>query len=128
MSFLEWSKANVDYGRKLMDSAFEGARAGESEFLKEEPLAPYLGESARHALRPALVGACVGIVGGYLGGARRSPARALACAIFGGAVGFGAGVLWKNRDLTASVASRAWKNVRKTRDEHWFERNPIDYA
>lgn len=128
MSFLEWSKANVDYGRKLMDSALEGARAGESDFLREEPLVPYLEESVRHALRPALVGACVGIVGGYLGGARRSPARAVACAILGGALGFGAGVLWESRDLTASVASRAWKSVRKTRDEHWFERNPIDYA
>ncbi len=128
MSVLEWSKASVDYGRKLMDSALEGARTGESEFLKEEPLVPYLEESARHALRPALVGACVGIVGGCLGAGRRSPARALACAILGGALGFGAGVLWGSRKLTANVASRAWRSVRKTRDEHWFERNPIDYA
>ena len=31
-----------DYGRKLVDSALEGARTGEGEFLKEESLASFL--------------------------------------------------------------------------------------
>jgi len=127
MSFVEWSKSSVDYGRKLMDSALEGARVGEDEFLKEEPLAPYLNESARLALGPAVLGTCLGILG-CLSTGRRSPGRALACAVIGGTIGFGAGVLWESRDLTASVASAAWKNISKTRDEHWFEQNPIDYA
>jgi len=128
MSFLEWSKSNVDYGRRLVDSAVEGARTGEDEFLKEESLVPYLGESVRLALAPAVVGACVGAVGGYLGNGRRSRTRALAGGLLGVVVGLGAGLLWENRQLTASVASGAWKNINKTRDEHWFEKNPIDYA
>jgi hypothetical protein len=128
MTFVEWSRSSVDYGRKLVDSALEGARTGEGEFLKEEPLAPYLGESARHALGPAVVGACLGLLGGYLGNGRRSTTRALACGFLGGAIGFGAGVLWENRQFTASVASGSWRSIGKTRDEHWFEKNPIDYA
>lgn len=128
MSFLEWSKSSVDYGRRLVDSAVTGARTGEDEFLRDEPLVPYLGESVCPALAPAFIGACLGAVGGYLANGRRSTTRALAGALFGGAIGFGAGVIWENRQLTASVASGAWKNISKTRDQHWFEKNPIDYA
>ncbi|MBZ5685272.1 MAG: hypothetical protein LAP86_09560 [Acidobacteriia bacterium] len=128
MNVVEWSKSNVDYGRKLVDSALEGARTGEGEFLKEESLASFLSESARQALAPAAIGACLGALGGYLATGRRSRTRALVCALLGGAVAFGAGVIWESRQLTATVASNSWKRVSKTRDEHWLEKNPIDYA
>ena len=128
MNLREWSKSSADYSRKLVDSAVEGARTGEDKFLKEEALAPYLGESARRALTPAVVGACLGVLGGYLGNGRRSTSKALADGLLGGAIGFSAGMLWENRELTASVVSSAWENIGKTRDEHWFENNPIDYA
>ena len=113
MNFTEWSKSNVAYGQKLMDSAVEGAREGESEFLKDDSLGPYLERSALRAIAPTIIGACVGLVGGYLAN-RRSRKET--------------GMAWENRNLTASVASGAWKRINKTRDEHWFEKNPIDYA
>jgi len=125
---LEWSKSSVDYGHKLVNSAIEGAREGEDEFLKDEPLAPSFGESARHALGPAAIGVCLGALGGSLGNGRRSTTRAVAYGLLGGAIGFGAGMIWENRELTASVASSAWEGIGKARDEHWFEKNPIDYA
>jgi hypothetical protein len=125
---MEWSKSNVDYGRKLVDSALEGARAGEGEFLRQESLGSFLSESARQSLAPAAIGACLGAWGGYLATRRRSRTRALVCALLGGAVAFGAGVIWESRQLTATVASNSWKRVSKTRDEHWLEKNPIDYA
>ena len=128
MTFVEWSKSNADYGLKLMNSAVEGARSGEDEFVREVPLTPYLAESARQALGPALVGACVGILGGSLGNGRRSAARVLASGLLGGAIGFGLGMIWDTREFTVRVASGAWQNVRKTRDDHWFEQHPIDYA
>lgn len=128
MNFMEWSKSSVDYGQKLVDSAIEGAREGEDEFLKEEPLAPYLSESARHALGPAMVGAFLGAFGGSLGNGRRSTRSVVAYSLLGGALGFGAGLIWENRQFGASVASSAWKKINQTRDEHWFEKNPIDYA
>jgi len=127
MNIVQWSKSEVDYGRKLMDSAVEGARLGEGEFLKDESLGRYLERSALHAMAPTVIGACLGWCGGYLE-SRRSNSRALVCAFLGGAIGFGAGVVWENRNLTASVASGAWKSINKTRDAHWFEKNPIDYA
>ena len=128
MNVMEWSKSSVDYGRKLVDSAVEGARTGENVFPKEELLLPHIRGSARHALAPAFVGALIGAVGGYLGSGRRSKGRALAGGFLGGVIGFSTGVIWDNRQLTASVAGGAWKSISKTRDEHWFEKNPIDYA
>lgn len=127
MNFLEWSKSNVDYGCRLMDSAVEGAREGESEFLRDESLGPYLERSALRAIAPTIIGACWGLVGGYLAG-QRSKKRTVIFGLLGGALGLGAGVVWENRKLTASVAAGAWKHISKTRDEHWFEKNPIDYA
>jgi len=127
MNILEWSKSEVDYGRKLMDSAVEGARQGEDKLLKGEPLGRYLEKSAVHVVMPTILGACIGWVGGYLENGR-SRNRALACAVLGGAIGLGASVIWENRELTASVASGAWQNINKTRDARWFEKNPIDYA
>ena len=128
MNVVEWSKSNVDYARKLVDSAMEGARTGEGEFLKGESLAPFLSKSARQALAPAVVGACLGALGGYFAIGRRSKTTGLAFAFLGGAIGFGASMIWDNRHFTASVAGSAWKRIGKTRDEHGFEKNPIDYA
>ncbi len=127
MSFLQWSKPSFEYGRKLVDSALEGARAGEGEFLEDGHIAPYLNDSVRSALGPAVIGTCVGILGSLSNG-DHSARRTVACGVLGGALGFGAALLWESRELTSSVASSAWKNLRKTRDEHWFEQNPIDYA
>ena len=128
MNLKEWSKSSADYGRKLVDSAVEGARTGESEFLKDEPLVPFLNESARRALAPAVVGACLGVLHGYLENGHRSTSRAIADGLLGGAIGFGAGLMWENRDFTARVVSGAWESIGKARDEHWFEKHPIDYA
>jgi len=127
MNVMEGSKAEADYGRKLMDSAVEGARQSEGEFLKGESLGLYLERSALHAMGATVLGACLGWCGGYME-SRRSRRRALVWAFLGGAIGFGAGLIWENRKFTASVASGAWKRINQTRDAHWFEKNPIDYA
>jgi hypothetical protein len=48
--------------------------------------------------------------------------------LFGGLVGLAAGVVWDTRLLAASAAGGALARIEKVRDEHWLERNPIDYA
>jgi hypothetical protein len=96
MNFMEWSKSSIDYGQRLASSALQGAREGEEDFLKEESLSPLLTESARHSLLPALIGAYLGAFGGSLGSRRRQPSRAVALGLLGGAIGFGAGLVWKN--------------------------------
>lgn len=128
MDLREWSKANANYGEKLVNSGIEGARSGGEAFLNGEPLTPFLSESARSALRPAALGACLGVLGSYPGSRQKSLGKVLAFGLVGGAIGFGAGVVWESRRLVASAAGGALRNIGKVRDEQWLIRNPIDYA
>jgi hypothetical protein len=127
MTLSEWSKSSVVYGRKLMGSGLEGVRVGKETFLDGEPFEPFLSESVRRALKPAAIGACLCLLGNR---SRRhqSAGRTFAAAFLGGAIGFGAGLVWESRCLTQSIASEALKNIGKVRDEHWLEKHPIDYA
>jgi ABC-type Mn2+/Zn2+ transport system permease subunit len=124
----EWSKANADYGRKLFNSGLEGARSGREAFLHGGSLAPFLGESARSALKPAAFGVCLGVLGSLPGNRHKSASKAIAGGLVGGALGFGIGVAWQSRHLVATVASGVFGNIGRVRDEHWLEKNPIDYA
>jgi hypothetical protein len=119
---------HADYGRKILDSGLEGARSGREAFLHGRPMAPFLNESVRDALKPAAIGACIGLLGSYPGNRRNCAGRALAYGLVGGVLGLGAGIAWRSRFLSASVVSSAWKNIDRVRDEHWLEKHPIDYA
>jgi hypothetical protein len=128
MTFRQWSSSSLHYGRELLDSGLEGARSGEQAFLAGARLSPYLKRSARVAVAPAALGACLGFLGSHPGSRHKSAARAFACGVLGCMVGFGAGIAWDNRRLAASIASSARKNIGKVRDQHWLDRHPIDYA
>ncbi len=128
MGVREWSKFEVDYGRKVLNSGLEGARSGREAFLDGKSLAPFLSESVRNALKPAAIGVCIGVLGSCPGNRHNSVGRVLAFGLLGGTIGFGAGVVWENRRLAASVAGGALRNIDRMRDEHWLERHPIDYA
>jgi hypothetical protein len=128
MSVREWSQSEVEYGRKVLDSGLEGARSGREAFLNGRPLTPFLSESVRKALRPAAVGACLGLLASCPGSRRRPAGRKLLLGLLGGVIGFGAGMVWENRRLTACVVSGALGSIERVRDEHWLEKHPIDYA
>ena len=127
MYLSQWSKSTVNYGRKLLDSGLDGARDGEQTFLHGEPVGPFLADSAQKALLPAALGACLLMLASN-GCKRKSASVGIAAAVLGGTLGFAAGLLWESRRLTRCVASGAIKNMGKVRDEHWFEKHPIDYA
>jgi hypothetical protein len=128
MDLRKWSKTNSDYGRELLHSGIEGARSGREAFLHGDSLTPFLSESVRSALKPAALGACLGVLGSYPGCREKSLGRALAYGLLGGVIGFGAAVAWESRSLTASVAGGALENIGRVRDEHWLTMHPIDYA
>ena len=123
----QWVESEVKYGRKVLDAGLEGTRSGRKAFLEGKPLTPYLNDSVRKALIPAAVGTCIGATGAAAG-QRKSVGRILAFGLLGGAIGFGLGMIWESRGLTASALLGAFKKIGKVRDEHWFERHPIDYA
>ena len=128
MTFCQWEKSSAEYGRKLFHSGVEGARSGREQFLSGKPMAPFLNESAQNAVIAAAIGAGIGVLSGFTARRHTSAGRAMAYGLFGSAIGFAAGVFWESRSLTASVVAGALKNIGKARDEHWLEKNPIDYA
>lgn len=121
-----WTKSNIEYTRKLVHSAVEGVQGGEEDFLNGEPLNKFVGSSIRSALRPAAIGTVLGILGGYSD--RRRLTKALGYGILGGTLGFGVGFFWESRRMLMSIGNCAKKKVDQVRDEHWLEKNPIDYA
>jgi len=128
MDLSKWSKSNAEYGRELLHSGIEGVRSGREAFLNGKSLTPFLNESVRGALKPAVLGACLGVLGSCPGSRQKSISRALAYGLLGGAIGLGAGVAWESRRLTASAAGCALRNIGRVRDEHWLNKHPIDYA
>ncbi|MGD0791861.1 MAG: hypothetical protein ABR920_08835 [Terriglobales bacterium] len=128
MDLRKWSKSNADYGRRLFNSGIEGARSGREEFLDGESFTPFLSESVRSALKAAALGVGIGVLGSCPGYRQRSIIRALTYGLLGGAIGLGAGLAWKSRRLTGSVAGSALRNIGRVRDERWLTKHPIDYA
>jgi hypothetical protein len=76
----------------------------------------------------AALGACAGLLQMYLTRRRGTIPRTVATGAVGGAIGFCLGFTWKNRELTASMARSALRQVGVVCDQHWLERHPIDYA
>jgi hypothetical protein len=128
MQVAEWSKSEVEYGRRVLNSGLEGVRSGREAFLHGRPLTPFFRESFRKALKPAALGACMGTLAACPQNGRRSIGRILTSGLIGGLIGLTAGIVWETRFLAASAAGGALDQVSKVRDEHWLEQNPIDYA
>ena len=128
MLLSQWSKSEVEYGRRVLNSGLEGVRSGRETFLHGRPVTPFFRESFRTALRPAALGACVGLLATCPRSRQRSVAQTLAAGLLGGLIGLAAGIVWENRSLAASAVSNALKNIEKVRTEHWLEKHPIDYA
>src|SRR5580658_686616 len=130
MGLREWSRSEAQYGRKVLGSGLEGARSGREAFLNGRPLTTFLSESVREALKPAALGACIGLLSRYpfSNKRHRSIGRGLGLGWLCGVIGFSAGFAWASRRLTASMAGEVRRNIGRTRDEHWLEEHPIDYA
>lgn len=128
MQLSEWSKSEVEYGRRVLNSGLVGVRSGREAFLNGRPLTPFFRESCLKALKPAAVGACIGLLTSCPRDRVHRTSRLLVSGLLGGLIGFGAGVVWESRFLTKSAADGALRNIGKVRDEHWFEKHPIDYA
>ncbi|MGZ7099373.1 MAG: hypothetical protein ACXVJ8_12920 [Candidatus Angelobacter sp.] len=128
MQVSEWSKSEVEYGRRVLNSGLEGGRSGQEAFLHGRPVSPFFRESFRKANKPAVLGVLVGMLTGCPKNGHWSATRVLASGLLGGLIGLTAGVVWESRLLAASVAGGALSRIDKVRDEHWLEKNPIDYA
>ena len=89
MKIGDWLKSELEYGRNLADSGWQGARTAVDSILQEEPVGEILTRSARASWAPTVMGAGVGALCGLLV-QRRKPntAAVVAIGVVGGFVGF----------------------------------------
>ncbi len=119
---------SIQYGRQLVSAGIAGIRSGQDSARGEQPLSTIAADAARSSLALAAVGACVGLLSSCLLRRGNRVPKTLVLGGLGSALGFFAGFSWKTRNVTSTVAHSAAKELRRARDEHWLESNPIDYA
>jgi hypothetical protein len=118
----------VEYGQKLVNAGITGIRTGQDSARGEESLRKIAADAARDSLALAAIGACIGLLQSQFAEKRDRRAKALALGALGSVLGFCVGFGWKTRKVTSSVAHSTARELRRVRDEHWLELNPIDYA
>jgi len=128
MHLSRWSKSEVEYGRRVFNSGLDGVRSGREAFLNGRPLTPFFRESCFKALKPAALGACIGLLTSSSRERSRENSRLFVTCLVGGLVGLAAGIVWESRFLTKNAADGARRSIQKVRDERWLQKHPIDYA
>jgi hypothetical protein len=125
MRISDWLKSEVEYGRNLADSGWQGAR----DALQGKPVGEILSNSVRASWAPTAMGVGVGALCGLLA-QRRKPRTAVVVAlgVVGGVVGFTAGVAWETRQLSSGIARGAMRNIGSIRDSHWLGKHPINFG
>ncbi len=125
----EWLKSEVEYGRDLADSGWQGARTACDSMLNGEAVGSIFSRSVRASWAPTVMGAGVGALCGLLA-QRRKPntAAIVAMGVVGSFVGFTAGVAWETRQLSSGMARGAMRNIGSTRDSHWLGKHPINFG
>jgi hypothetical protein len=104
------------YTQKLLKAAIAGICSGEALALSESPAALIL-----KCVPGALAGKCVDAL---VFKRRDRTSRTVACVTLGGL----AALVWSTRTTTRAMARSAAQEIGKIRDEHWLDRNPINYA
>jgi len=129
MKIGDWLKSEVEYGRDLAGSGWQGARTAADSILHGEPVGDILGRSARASWAPTGMGASVGALCALLAQRRKpKPAALVAMGVVGGVVGFTAGVAWETRQLSSGIARGAMRKIGTTRDSHWLGKHPINFG
>ena len=120
--------STVRYGRNLVGAGIAGIRNGQDAARGDQRLSAIAADAAQRSLGLAALGACVGLLTSGLMRGRKGMSNAIALGAVGSFVGFAAGFGWTTRSVTSNVVHSTAKEIRRARDEHWLELNPIDYA
>ena len=125
MKINDWLKSEVEYGRDLADSGWQGARTA----LLGKPVGDILSHSVRASWAPTVMGAGVGALCALVAERRKPrPAVVIVMGVVGSFVGFAAGVAWETRQLSSGIARGAMRNIGSTRDSHWLDKHPINFG
>jgi hypothetical protein len=118
------SQSTQAYLKQLIGAGLDGIESARHEFdggVIASPLRPAV-------WTPAAIGTTIGVLTTRLAGTRRSASRTAWGGFVGGVLGLGAGLAWASRGFIGRAARTATRRVNATRDAHWLETHPIDYA
>ncbi len=129
MKIGDWLKSEVEYGRDLADSGWQGARTAADSIFQGEHVGAVLSRSARASWLPTVLGAGVGALCVFVAQRRKpKPAALVVMGVVGGFVGFSAAVAWETRQISSGIARGALRKIGSTRDSHWLGRHPINFG
>lgn len=129
MKIGDWIKSEVEYGRDLADSGWQGARSAYDSVLQGEQVGAVFSRSARASWVPTVMGVGVGALCALLADRRKpNPTVVAIMGTVGGFVGFTAGVAWGTRQLSSGIARGAMREMNPIRDSHWLDKHPIDFG
>jgi xanthosine utilization system XapX-like protein len=129
MKIGDWLKSEVEYGRDLAGSGWQGARTAADSMLHGEHVGAVLSRSARASWAPTVMGAGVGALCALVAQRRKpKPAALVVMGVVGGFVGFSAGVAWDTRQLSSEIARGALRKIGSARDSHWLGKHPINFG
>ena len=123
MDSLRRVQPDIAYLRSLIGAGLTGISAARRE-VGGQVFTPSLRTAA---WTPAAIGATIGALGSGMTGSRKASRIAIG-GLLGTLLGFGAALAWTSRRFTGCAARRATHLVNATRDAHWLEGHPIDYA
>ena len=122
MGIVRSHQSDFGYVKQLLGAGIDGIAAArrEQSGIFHPPL--------RTAVWPTVaVGATVGALGTRLSGRRKASTVAMGT-IVGSLIGIGAALAWRSRRFAGSAVRRASQNVNASRDLHWLQTHPINYA
>lgn len=117
-------KPDFTYLKQLAGAGWQGV-AGTRHEMRGGAFSPRL---ETFLWQPAAVGAALGMLSAGLTGNAKSKSRVAVGGLVGSVVGFGAALAWASRKFSGCAARRTVRLVNATRDAHWLQQNPIDYA
>ena len=115
---------DLTYLKQLVGAGLDGLAVSRHEFDGRSILSPL----RPGVWTPAAVGTAIGMLATRFDGNRTSASRTALGGLVGAVLGLGAGLAWASRPHIASAARRATRHVNATRDAHWLQTHPIDYA
>ena len=115
---------DLTYLKQLIGAGLDGIESARREIDG----AVFVSPSRPEVWQPAAIGTIIGILTTPSAGSRKTASRAALGGLIGGVLGLGAGLAWASRGFIGHAARAAVRRVNITRDIHWLETHPIDYA